>query len=472
MPPRAPHVEDAQGWATTRLAQVTRILHDKFERDARLLTYEEATQATVELSYALQEVVAEPEACENLGSSSCWAALLCQLMASRRPEGWTVEDAATQDTWHVRHLWAFVNEFKSERFSNDVVAGNTASNTLVGRGAVRGVSHWLADGAVSHRRHLRIDSLGDDASLKAKARTLHLLLEAAGREGFPRALLDLEPPAVRTFGAAHNARHRRQQEISQRWQQRTAARTHKAAAAAAAAASGSEGPPPMGADSSASEGEGMTTDVEGGSATEDDEEDGEVAVTEEEAEAEAAGGSGTLPEHSEAEEAEEEEEAEDVEEAEAPSVSGSGGESDFSDDEDAAFAAEIWEATAKAHEPPSEAAASSSSPVPAASLRLPQASRAEKVSLGCTRRHCDVMHASVARALQTMVVQEGRYRAGGEGRERPGAPPCSLPRPSPRPIMAAFALPAPHDSRLTPARHLSLPLSLIHGSAAPMTCSC
>ena len=430
MPPRAPHVDDAQGWATTRLAQVTRILHDKFERDARLLTYEEATQATVELSYALQEVVAEPEACENLGSSSCWAALLCQLMASRRPEGWTVEDAATQDTWHVRHLWAFVNEFKSERFSNDVVAGNTASNTLVGRGAVRGVSHWLADGAVSNRRDLRIDSLGDDASLKAKARTLHLLLEAAGREGFPRALLDLEPPAVRTFGAAHNARHRKQQEISQRWQQRTAARTHKAAAAAAAAASGSEGPPPMGADSSASEGEGMTTDVEGGSATEDDEEDGEVAVTEEEAEAEAeaAGGSGTLPEHSEAEEAEEEEEAEDVEdveEAEAPSVSGSGGESDFSDDEDAAFAAEIWEATAKAHEPPSEAAASSSSPAPASSLGLPQASRAEKVSLGCTRRHCDVMHASVARALQTMVVLEGRYRAGGEGRERPGAPPAS-----------------------------------------------
>jgi len=450
-----PWVEDPEGWAKTRLVQVTKILHDKFERDAKLLTNTEATQATVELSHALCAVVADPRACEHLGSPSCWAALLCQLMASRRPEGWTVEDADTQDVWRLRNLWQFVKEFQSERFSNEVVDGNTGSNTIVPSGAVRGCSHWLANGAASNRRQLRVDSLGDDASLRAKARTLHLLLEAEGREGFPRALLMLEPPAIRTFvGAAHGARLRKLEAMSKRWQQRTEARAHnhrvatdRAAAATAVVAAAFE-PPLATTDASArSDSDEATTDAE-----EEEEE-------KEEGSAGAVAGSGAAAEQAEAEaEVVEEEEVEEEEEEPPASGGGGGGFSDFSDDEDAAFAAELWAAVPKASERPSEAAAPSSAAATAAppvSLRVPASgTKVSRVPL----------HIWVHFALQRIVSRTQQQ----DGHACAQEPPWSVARsPHPPPV-----LPAPHDSRLTTARYLSLPLAPPPIPAAPMMCSC
>ena len=448
-----PWVEDPDGWAKTRLVQVTKILHDKFERDAKLLTNAEATQATVELSHALRAVVADPRACEHLGSSSCWAALLCQLMASRRPEGWTVEDADVQDLWRLRNLWQFVKEFQSERFSNEVVDGSTASNTIVPSGAVRGCSRRVANGGVSNRRQLRVDSLGDDASLRAKVRTLHLLLEAEGREGFPRALLLLEPPAVRTFvGAAHGARLRKLEAMSKRWQQRTEARAHnhrvaaeRAAAATAAMAAAVE-PPLATTDASArSDSDETTTDAE----EEEDEEKEEGSTG-------AVVGSGEAAEQAEAEaEVEEEEE----EEEEPPASGGGGGDfSDFSDDEDAAFAAELWAAVPKASERPSEAAAPSSAvpaAAPPASLRTPASgTKVSRVPL----------HIWVHFALQRIVSRTQQQ----DGHACLQEPPWGVARSPHLPP----TLPASHYSRLTPVRHLSLPLAPTHIPAAPMTCSC
>ena len=455
MAPRAPWVEDPKGWATTRLVQVTKILHGKFEKDANLLTYEEAAQATVELSHALCAVVADPGACEHLGSPSCWAALLCQLMASRRLEGWTVEDAATQDIWQLRNLWSFVREFQSERFSNEVVDANTTSNTLVGRGAVRGCSHWLANGAVSNRRQLRVDSLGDDASLRAKARTLHLLLEAEGREGFPCALLLLEPPAIRTFvGAAHGARLRKLEAVSRRWQQRTEAHArnhrvaadriaaHRAAAATAVIAAAVETPL-------------ATTDASARSDSDETATNGEQE--EEQGSTGAVAGCGAA---AEVEEKVEEDLEEVVEEEEEPAAcgSGGGGYSDFSDDEDAAFAAELWAAVPKASERPSEAAAPSSAAATAAppvSLRVPASgTKVSRVPLGIW------VHFALQRIVSRTQQQDGHACAQ--------EPPWSVAR-SPHPPPA---LPAPHDSRLTTARYLSLPLAPPPIPAAPMMCSC
>ena len=198
------------------------MLNDKLAADAGLLTRDEAARAIVELQHALAAVLVDPSACENLGSPACWAVLLAQLVVSRRPEGWTVEDEDAQRVYSVRQLWSFLNEFKGEKFAHDGRRDAGArSATLVGRGAIAGVAAWLAHGADTSARRANVHQLGDDDSLMLKASMLHSLLQMAEREGLPQEILNLEPPKIRTFtSSAYVARKKLGKAMAERWQQR------------------------------------------------------------------------------------------------------------------------------------------------------------------------------------------------------------------------------------------------------------
>lgn len=209
----------SQQWAETRLAQVERFILDKIHgHDPSLLTRDEAAEAIADCTAALGVYLADPRAIEkHTASASCWAVLLAQGIAARRPEGWTVDDEIAQRTWDVRLLHTHLLEFRGERFHDE----SQGSATLVGRGAVRNVPRLQE----SASRRLRLDALGDDGALKAKASLLHRLLLQAGRPGLPQPILGLERPTVRVFGEAYAARRLREEAIVASWSARALSRT-------------------------------------------------------------------------------------------------------------------------------------------------------------------------------------------------------------------------------------------------------
>jgi hypothetical protein len=204
---------DHHAWAATRLVQVEQLLIDKCANDLGLINIDEAHTAIQECGAALGAHLANPVAASNLGSSSCWAVLLCRARHARRPGGWCVDTVIAQDSWSARTIHAQIQDFAGERF-NGTAAGETSAK----------------------RRRLRLDTLGDDDALKLKARTLHRLLRIAGREGLPDPILDLELPTVMSFNAAHRARMAREEAVASRWAQRLAVKQAASQAAREAAA--------------------------------------------------------------------------------------------------------------------------------------------------------------------------------------------------------------------------------------------
>jgi len=61
-------------------------------------------------------------------------------------------------------------------------------------------------GSYVRPRSTRVDSLDDDAALKAKARALSQLLHDAGREALPEPVLALKPPRIQQYAAGPSRR--------------------------------------------------------------------------------------------------------------------------------------------------------------------------------------------------------------------------------------------------------------------------
>lgn len=200
-------------WCNTRRAQVENLLSTKCDH---LLSSSEIFDASRLCCAALDAYLAEPTAVDEktLGSAACWAVLLTQAVAARRPGGWAVDTEEAAAAWDARIIHAGIADFKSEHFTD----GGEQSATLVGGRSGLGAADaaavsWLGGTTAASHRRLRLDALGDDAALKAKARTLHWLLESAGRDGLPAPILDLEQPRVLSFSAAHAARKARDDRV-------------------------------------------------------------------------------------------------------------------------------------------------------------------------------------------------------------------------------------------------------------------
>jgi len=203
--------------ARTRIDQVTHLLH-KLSTDRGLLTRDETATAIRDCAAAAQEYLEDPDAVPRgtFGSSSCWAVLLAQSVAARRPGGWMVDDEDAQVAWSTRSLHAFLGEHRGERFT----AGDPGSATLVGRGSCT-AAPWVRNAGGHETQRQRssrtTDALGSDAALRAKACTLHRLLQEAGRPGLPEAIIELEPPSIRVFGPLHAVRRAREAAVAERW---------------------------------------------------------------------------------------------------------------------------------------------------------------------------------------------------------------------------------------------------------------
>ena len=203
------------------MQQTTRAIQ-KLSSEFGLIPVDEADSAINDLMYALSAYLRSPWACTHLASPSAWAVLLVQGVAARRAEGWVVDSSAAAATWCPRRMHSLLASFRGEVFHG--TDGETTA-TLVGGRAPR-------VGWSKGRRKARIDRLGDDKALKLKARALHRLLEAAGREGLPAEVLDLKPPAVRKYEVRDTELRVRQQKVTVGWTARViAAAAHRQAAA-------------------------------------------------------------------------------------------------------------------------------------------------------------------------------------------------------------------------------------------------
>lgn len=215
-----------QQWAHTRLSQVERLITDKIRDDLGLLSADEAHDAIADCGSACGAYLASVCAGDHTASASCWAILLAQSVAARRPGGWTVDSADAQAAWDARKIHAHLDEYRGEGFHDSWSEG---SATL---GGPRAPCVHTSSG----KRRLRLDSLGDDKALRAKAASLHRLLLKAGRPGLADGVLNLEPPALRTLSTPHEARRRFEQAVAARWACRAQMKTARKLAAKAAVA--------------------------------------------------------------------------------------------------------------------------------------------------------------------------------------------------------------------------------------------
>ena len=223
----------AKQWATTRVAQVKQLVEDKFQNDLSLISQDEANQVVRDCQAAVDAYKADPNAASGYTAShACWAVLLTQAVVARRPEGWQVDSCAAQAVWNVRRMHEHIREFAGEQFMGDGM--NQVMEQSMTRGTVSGVAHYVVNAASGSRRRTRVDNLGNDEDLKQKARMLHRLLRAAGLDGLPDAIIDLELPTVRTLASTHQQRMR--DAICDRWAAGASAKTKASAAAGRVAA--------------------------------------------------------------------------------------------------------------------------------------------------------------------------------------------------------------------------------------------
>lgn len=226
LPRRPMHAASVSGmptwfdrWLNGRLQQVSRAIMTKFCKEFNYLSADEAESAINDLQYALAALkheVGQGAECltgMHLASASAWAVLLVQGVSARRPGGWVVDSQEAAAKWCPRYMHRLLAEFRGEEFRG---GDDEQSETLVAGREVR----TCVDGRPVSKRRARVDRLGNDASLKQKARSLHRLLLSSGRPGLAAEILDLEAPTVR--GYEDTAKRAREGRIAAAWVVRTA----------------------------------------------------------------------------------------------------------------------------------------------------------------------------------------------------------------------------------------------------------
>jgi len=98
-----------------------------------LITSDDLRAAKYDCALACQQYISNPSNPEyrQRASPSCWAVLLAQAAAARRPGGWAVDDEDAQQAWDTRILHELLHEYRGERFGHE---RQEESATLVGRG--------------------------------------------------------------------------------------------------------------------------------------------------------------------------------------------------------------------------------------------------------------------------------------------------------------------------------------------------
>jgi hypothetical protein len=197
----------SDAWIQTRLSQtlihLEKLASDGGMHGSAMLRRHELAEARTELIAALAGVKGDPRGWkqEATASSVFWAIALAQNAAARRVDGWVVDDDDSVEAWSMDTLHRWLTEFRGEGHStNENGEGPATLIAAGGRGRGRGAASFR--GALDQerkRRRLRVDALGDAAQRKEKMRVLHRLIREGGGSGLVDAVIDLEPPSVRTL---------------------------------------------------------------------------------------------------------------------------------------------------------------------------------------------------------------------------------------------------------------------------------